>query len=87
MRILPVTASIALALLAAPSAVAVAEQPANAHASCVAVITSYEASQLPPGSVGAEVSSLASSPGLGATLVSPLAQRHLGSIDACRRAE
>ncbi|MCA1678653.1 MAG: hypothetical protein LC777_06745 [Actinobacteria bacterium] len=61
-----------------------ASQPANAAASCVAVITSYEASQLPAASVGREVSGLAkSAPGLGQAAVSPLAQKHLGSIAAC----
>jgi hypothetical protein len=65
-----------------------ADQPANATASCVAIITSSEASRLPPGSVGAEVSGLATSgPGLGQALVSPLARKHLGSIALCREAE
>ena len=87
MRSLHLTASVAAALLATPGATAVANQPASPKASCVAVITSYEASQLPPGSVGDEVSGLASTPGLGAALVSPLARTHLGSIEACRQAE
>jgi hypothetical protein len=39
--------------------------PPPSCASCVAVITSYEASRLAPGSVGKEVSGLAQSPGLG----------------------
>jgi hypothetical protein len=61
-----------------------AAQSVSPQASCVAVITSYEASQLPPGSVGHEVSGLATSaPGLGATVVSPLARDHFGSIGAC----
>jgi hypothetical protein len=48
-----------------------------ASASCVGVVTSYEGSQLPPGSVGHEVSGLARGvPILGATLVSPLAVEH-----------
>ncbi|MCA1677672.1 MAG: hypothetical protein LC790_01560 [Actinobacteria bacterium] len=54
----------------------------------MAVITSYEASQLAAGSVGHEVSGLArTSPGLGSALVSPLAHNHLGSIESCRQAE
>jgi hypothetical protein len=44
-------------------------------ASCVGVITSHEASQLSPGSVGREVSGLGTSgAGLGRTVVSPLAR-------------
>jgi hypothetical protein len=54
----------------------------------VAVITSYEASELTPGFVGEEVSGFApSGPGLGASLVSPLAHQHLGSFENCREAE
>jgi hypothetical protein len=53
---------------------------ANAPASCVGVITSTEASQLAPGSVGQEVSGLAHGvPRVGHTLVSPLAHSHSGS--------
>jgi hypothetical protein len=49
-------------------------------ASCVGIITSAEASQLPPGSVGQEVSGLAQSvQPLAATLVSPLAREHGGN--------
>ena len=87
MRPIPITISIAAAILVGSSAAAMAEQPANARSSCVALITSYEASQLAPGSVGTEVSGLASSPGLGTALVSPLARTHLGSIGACQQAE
>ncbi len=86
MRIL-ITIATAIAMLVASSGAASAEQPANPRASCVAVITSYEASQLAPGSVGHEVSGLASNPGLGSALVSPLAYKHLGSIGPCRQAE
>jgi hypothetical protein len=51
-----------------------------APASCVGIITSAEASQLPPGSVGVEVSGLARGvPRLGGALVSPLAHAHAGS--------
>ena len=65
-----------------------AGSPANPRASCVATITSYEASQLDPGSVGAEVSGLATTaPGLGSSLVSGLAKEHAGSIEACVQAE
>jgi hypothetical protein len=87
MHRVPITMSVALAMLLGSSAAATAEQPANPRSSCVALITSYEASQLAPGSVGAEVSGLASSPGLGTALVSPLARTHLGSVGACRQAE
>ena len=54
-----------------------ASHAADASASCVGVITSYEASQLRPGSVGREVSELAQAvPNLGRALVSPLAREH-----------
>lgn len=76
-----------VAMLASAGA-ASAEPPADPPPSCVALITSYEASQLAPGFVGHEVSGLATSgPGLGSALVSPLAQRHLGSFESCREAE
>jgi hypothetical protein len=84
---LRIVGSIAVGMLVGSSAAAAAEQPASPRASCVALITSFEATQLPPGSVGAEVSGLAQSPGLGAALVSPLAGAHLGSTGACRQAE
>jgi hypothetical protein len=87
MRRIPITISVAVTMLVGSSAAAGAEQPANARSSCVALITSYEASRLAPGSVGTEVSGLASSPGLGSALVSPLARTHLGSIGACQQAE
>jgi hypothetical protein len=82
---IPIAAVVAFAL--AGSEPAWADQPANPGASCVALITSWEASQLAPGSVGEEVAGLAASPRLGTRLVSPLAHEHLGSIDACRQAE
>ena len=88
MRRIVVTAGTAIAMLAASGGVASAGQPASPRASCVAVITSHEASQLAPGSVGREVSGFAtSSPGLGSALVGPLAHNHLGSIETCRQAE
>jgi hypothetical protein len=53
---------------------------AGGSASCVGIITSAEGSQLPPGSVGQEVSGLARSvPRLGEALVSPLAREHGGN--------
>jgi hypothetical protein len=77
----------ALALLVAPAGPASAA-PSNSRASCVGVITSYEGSQLAPGSVGHEVSGLATQgPGFGTALVSPLAHEHLGSLESCRQAE
>jgi len=87
MRRIAITITTALAMTAASGASASAEQPANPRASCVAVITSYEATQPPSGSVGSEVSGLASEPGLGSALVSPLARNHLGAIEACFEAE
>jgi hypothetical protein len=54
-----------------------ASHAADASASCVGVITSHEASQLPPRSVGREVSELAHAvPNLGRALVRPLAREH-----------
>jgi hypothetical protein len=76
------------AFLATGGAALAGPQPASPQASCVAVITSYEASQLDPGSVGTEVSGFATSaPGLGSDVVNGLARQHDGSIDACREAE
>ena len=74
--------------LLASSGGAMAGQAASPASSCVAVITSYEATQLDAGFVGNEVSGFATSgPGLGAALVGPLAQNHLGSLAACREVE
>ena len=79
----------AVAALAVPGGAALgAGPPASPQASCVATITSYEASQLQPGGVGEEVSGLATSaPGLGRRLVSDLAKAHSGSVEACLAAE
>jgi hypothetical protein len=87
MRRIAITLTAALALIGASGAAASAQPPASPQASCVAVITSFEATQLAPGSIGSEVSGLAASPGLGSALVSPLARAHLGSIAACQQAE
>jgi hypothetical protein len=77
-----------VAAFATASGAASAAPPADPPPSCVALITSYEASQLTHGFVGQEVSGLATSgPGLGASLVSPLAHGHLGSFESCREAE
>lgn len=83
-RALAALAAVAVAL----TPTAAAAQSASPQASCVAVITSYEASQLPAGSVGHEVSGLARSVSpLGSELVGPLARRHLGSVADCAQAE
>jgi hypothetical protein len=75
-------------MLAASSGAASVEPPADPPPSCMALITSYEVSQLAAGFVGHEVSGLATSgPGLGRALVSPLAHKHLGSFESCREAE
>jgi hypothetical protein len=87
MRRALITATTVVAMLVGSSAATSAEQPANPRASCVAVITSYEASRLAAGFVGNEVSGLARSLDLGSALVSPLAHGHLGSIEACFQAE
>ena len=80
--------AVTVAMLAVPGGAASAASPADPPPSCVAVITSYEASQLAPGFVGHEVSGLATSgPGLGTALVNPLAHEHLGSLESCREAE
>ncbi|MDQ3381059.1 MAG: hypothetical protein M3546_12195 [Actinomycetota bacterium] len=75
--------------LGASSGVALgAGSPASPYASCVATITSYEASQLQPSAVGEEVSGLATSvPGLVGRIVKDLAKTHAGSVDACFEAE
>ena len=74
----------AAALIVAPAVASAGPQPAAPDASCVAIITSYEATQLPPGAVGREVAGLATgAPGLGIALVSPLAGTHAGSLEAC----
>ena len=71
--------SCAAVVLAGLAGSASASPPANSPASCVGIITSAEASQLPPGSVGQEVSGLAHGvPRLGQALVSPLARTHGG---------
>jgi hypothetical protein len=77
MRQIVIGVSCAAVAFGGPLGIAWASPPATAPASCVGVITSYEASQLPPGSVGQEVSGLTRSvPRLGAALVSPLAHEH-----------
>jgi hypothetical protein len=76
------------ALGASSGAAIAAGPPANPNASCVATITSYEASQLQPGAVGEEVSGLTTlAPGFVGDLVSALAPTHAGSIEACVEAE
>lgn len=50
-------------------------------ASCAAILTSFEATQLPPGFVGAEVSGLAG-PGFG-MVIRDLARSHLGTLEDC----
>jgi hypothetical protein len=79
----------AVSALVASGAALGQEPPANPRASCVATITSFEATQLPPGSVGAEVSTLATSlgPGTLGRLVSDLAKVHAGSIEPCFASE
>lgn len=74
------------ALGASNGAALAAEPPASLKASCVASITSLEASQLQPGAVGKEVSGLATSAAGVGGLVSDLAHAH-GSIEACVGAE
>lgn len=82
----PIAALVALGV-SGGTAVA-AGSPASPKASCVATITSYEASQLQPGAVGTEVSGLATSaPGTVDSLVSDLAHAHAGSVEACIGAE
>jgi hypothetical protein len=71
------TVVVAVAAVLSGSAVA-APPPA---ASCAAILTSFEATQLGPGFVGAEVSGLAG-PGFG-EVIRNLARNHLGSLDEC----
>lgn len=79
----------AVVVLGASSGTAIAAgSPASPKASCVATITSYEATQLESGFVGTEVSGLATSaPGLGTALVSGLAKENAGSTEECFEAE
>jgi hypothetical protein len=73
----------ALAILLVSATTASAGAPASSRASCVAAITALEATQLAPGSVGREVSGLASSgPGVASASVRPLVGEH-GSIEEC----
>jgi hypothetical protein len=72
-------AAIVVGAVAATSGTAGASPPPSA--SCAAILTSYEATQLPPGFVGAEVSGLAE-PGFG-EVVSGLARSRLGTLEEC----
>jgi hypothetical protein len=72
-----------VALGASNGAALAAGSSASPNASCVATITSFEASQLQPGAVGKEVSGLATSAAEVGGLVSDLAHAHGGSIEAC----
>lgn len=56
---------------------------ASPAASCVGLITSWEATQLPAGSVGAEVSGLAQGSAPLGRLVRELAAVHAGSLGGC----
>jgi hypothetical protein len=77
-----------VAAVAVPAMLSGAALGAGPQASCVATITSYEGSQLQPGSVGKEVSGLATSAsGVGRDIVSDLAKAHSGSVEACLAAE
>jgi hypothetical protein len=69
--------TIACAAVAFGNLVGTAPASPSAAASCVGIITSFEGSQLPPASVGREVSDLARDvPSLGRALVRPLAREH-----------
>jgi len=88
MRRVLITITIVTAMFVPSGAAASAAQPASPRASCVAVITSFEASQLAPGAVGTEVSGLATAtPGFLGALVNRLAKEHGGSIGRCLQAE
>ena len=77
-----------VALGSSSGAALAAGSPASANASCVATITSFEASQLQPGAVGDEVSGLATSaPGIVGGVVRDLAHAHGGTIETCAGAE
>jgi hypothetical protein len=73
----------AVAILLVSAGAASAGPPASSQASCVAAITVYEATQLPAGSIGREVSGIAGSgPGTVSGIVTPIAPEH-GSIEGC----
>jgi hypothetical protein len=78
-----ITSGFIVVILGVAATGAAAQHPASRSSSCVATITSFEATQLAPGAVGDEVSGLAGTPGLGRRLVNPLARAHLGSIEGC----
>lgn len=73
------TVAATVALAATLSGPAGAAPPQSA--SCAAILTSFEATQLPPGFVGTEVSGLAG-PDFG-QVISGLAQSHLGTLENC----
>jgi hypothetical protein len=63
---------------------ALAQGSASPRASCVGTLVSFEATELPAGFVGHEVSEAArSQPGIVAQLVRELAKQHGGSVEAC----
>jgi hypothetical protein len=85
-RALVTLATLVAALVSSATTASVAHA-VSPQASCVGLITSYEASQLPAGSVGGEVRELAQSvPSLGSVQVSPLARERRGSIENCAQA-
>jgi hypothetical protein len=75
-----IAAAAAVAAIATVTAGVASAAPAD-RASCTAILTSFEATQLPAGFVGGEVSGLAG-PDLG-VVVSRLASSRLGSLESC----
>ena len=77
---------VALAVLAfgAAAGVANAQSPADPQASCLGLVASWEATELSPGSLGAETSGIArSEPGVVGRHVREAANVHAGSVEAC----
>jgi hypothetical protein len=74
-----VVVAVVVAVAAGLSGSASASPPPSA--SCAAIPTSFEATQLPPGFVGSEVSGLAGR-GFG-EVIRNLARNHLGSLEEC----
>lgn len=81
-------ACVAAVALLAPSGVALGQGPTSPQASCIGVLASFEATQLPPGSLGEETSGIAQlGPGVLGGLVRELARHHGGSVEACGAAD
>lgn len=79
-----VASAIVCAVFGVAAGAAFAQSPASSEASCLGILVSWEATTLPPGSVGKEVSAAArSQPGVLGGLARTVAKEHGGSVEAC----